>query len=149
MNTLIIQHIGTNPDKFEVVRAKDNKVSLPAVEIPSPSEFPVEGRPDSNLSRELLWYIESFLDYPFDPDTDVADRVQDSLKKWGEAAFNALFDNRDGGKMLDDAVRDGYEKLHLKISSDDPRILSRMRYLHFSAMSVRKIMNNALRIKQQ
>ena len=149
MNTLIIQHIGTNPDKFEVVRAKDNKVSLPAVEIPSPSEFPVEGRPDSNLSRELRWYIESFLDYPFEPDTDVAERVQDSLKKWGEAAFNALFDNRNGADMLKDAIQNGYEKLHLKISSDDPRILSRMRYLHFSEMSVRKIMNNALRIKQQ
>ena len=124
MNTLIIQHIGTNPDKFEVVRAKDNKVSLPAVEIPSPSEFPVEGRPDSNLSRELRWYIESFLDYPFEPDTDVAERVQDSLKKWGEAAFNALFDNRNGADMLKDAIQNGYEKLHLKISSDDPRILA-------------------------
>ena len=84
----------------------------------------MEGRPDSNLSRELRWYLEEFLDYPFDPDTDVAIRVLDSLRQWGETAFNALFDNREGGKMLEDAISEGYKNLRLLISSDDPRVLA-------------------------
>jgi len=123
MHTLIIQHIGTNPDKFEVMRLQDGK-RTPAVKIPSQSEFKVQGCPDSNLSQKLRWYLESFLDYPFEPDTDVAEYVLDGLKEWGEAAFNALFDNRNGADMLKDAIQNGYNNLHLKISSDDPRVLA-------------------------
>ncbi len=123
MRTLVIQHVATDPDRFEVVRLSDGKRTR-AVEIPSPDSFPVEGRPHSNLSKELRWYLEEFLDYPFEPNTDVAERVLDSLRQWGEAAFNALFDNREGGGLLNAAVADGYRRLRLRISSDDPRILA-------------------------
>jgi tetratricopeptide (TPR) repeat protein len=123
MHTLIIHHTGSSPDRFELQRASDSK-RIQSVEIPSPDSFPVQGRPDSNLSKELRWYLEEFLDYPFDPYIDLADRVLKSLQNWGETAFNALFGSREGGKMLDDAIKNGYENLHLQISSDDPRILA-------------------------
>jgi len=95
-NTLIIRHVSTEPDQFQVIRLKDGK-STPDVEIKPPETFPVEGRPNTNLSADLRWYLENFLDYPFHPDTDVADRVLDSLRAWGEQAFNALFGNLEGG----------------------------------------------------
>ncbi len=41
--------------------------TLAEVEVPSPVSFLVEGRPTSGLVRELAWYLESFLDYPFSP----------------------------------------------------------------------------------
>jgi hypothetical protein len=78
MHTLIIHHIGSDPDRFEVQRADDNKRTQ-SVEIPSPYAFPVQGRPDSNLSRELHWYLEEFLDYPFEPYTDVAPKHHRNL----------------------------------------------------------------------
>ena len=122
-NTLIVRHLpGTDPVSFQVVRLRDGKMSQPAI-VPSPFGFPVEGRPNSGLMHELQWYLETFLDYPFPPEIDHAERVLKALRDWGEHAFSTLFDDRSAGRMFDAATRD-YSKLHLQISSDDPRILS-------------------------
>jgi tetratricopeptide (TPR) repeat protein len=67
--------------------------------------------------RELRWYLEGFLDYPFPPETVHAEQVLDALKSWGRDAFNALFDRRDGGEWL--AKTD-----IIQISSDDASVLS-------------------------
>ncbi|GBC60613.1 hypothetical protein DENIS_1570 [Desulfonema ishimotonii] len=123
-NTLIIRHVSSEPDRFQVFRLKDSKSTPEPVEITPPDTFPVEGRPNTHLTADLRWYLENFLDYPFHPDTDVADRVLDSLKAWGEQAFDALFGDRDGSLMLHDATQRGYQALHLQISGDDPRILA-------------------------
>lgn len=123
-HTLIIRHIDKEPDKFQVTRLKDGKSAPSTAEIPSPDRFPVEGRPDSNLSMDLRWYLDRFLDYPFHPDTDVAERVQDSLRRWGVEAFNGLFDNRASGRLFDASTNEGYRMLHLQIFSEDPRVLS-------------------------
>lgn len=120
-NTLIVRHLpSTDPVSFQVAR-HDGQVSQP-VAVPSPFEFPVEGRPASNLMQELQWYLETFLDYPFPPDTDHAERVLKALHDWGQNAFRTLFDDRSAGRMFDAATQD-YSKLHLQISSDDPRVL--------------------------
>ena len=67
--------------------------------------------------RELRWYLEQFLDYPFHPETDHADRVLDALRAWGTQAFNALFDRRDAGDWL------GNSSI-LQVRADDAHILS-------------------------
>ena len=103
MRTLVIRHIGSHPDKFEVERLEDGK-RAPVVEVPPPHGFPVEGRPNSDLMKDLRWYLEDFLQYPFPPDTGVAERVLDALRAWGARAFNALFDNREGGRLFDAAT---------------------------------------------
>jgi len=94
------------------------------VEVAPPFGFPVEGRPNSHLMRELRWYLEDFLDYPFPPETEHAERVLDALRRWGREAFNALFGSRDGGGMFDAATAKGYQELSLQIWSDDPRVLA-------------------------
>ncbi|MBL8232569.1 MAG: tetratricopeptide repeat protein [Bryobacterales bacterium] len=114
-SALAIQNID-NSRTFQLTRAADAKPTTP-VEIPSPYEFPVANRPNSNLMAELRWYLESFLDYPYHPETVHAENVLDSLKAWGTQAFNALFDRRDAGTWLAAATS-------LQIRSDDPRILS-------------------------
>ena len=67
--------------------------------------------------RELRWYLEQFLDYPFHPETDHADHVLDALRAWGTQAFNALFDRRDAGIGLASSSI-------LQVRADDPHVLS-------------------------
>jgi tetratricopeptide (TPR) repeat protein len=113
---LAIQHVEESAQSFRLTRLPDGKTAAP-VTIPSPYEFPVEGLPQSNLMRELRWYLERFLDYPFPPETGHAERVLDALRNWGTEAFNALFDGRDTRGWL--AAAD-----ILQVCSDDPHILS-------------------------
>ncbi|EGJ51770.1 tetratricopeptide repeat protein [Desulfocurvibacter africanus] len=108
---------------FSVIRLSDGKKSGPFA-IVSPRGFPVEGRPNSDLMAELRWYLEEFLEYPFHPETDHAERVLDSLKQWGERAFVALFADRNSRRFFDDATEEGHEKLLLQVASDDPEVLS-------------------------
>ena len=90
VNHLFIHHLpGTEPAQFEVSR-EDQKRAAP-VEIVSPLDVPVEGRPDSHLMWEMRWYLEDFLDYPFPPNTDRAEHVLDALSGWGRQAFDALW----------------------------------------------------------
>jgi tetratricopeptide (TPR) repeat protein len=122
--TLRIAHIpGSIPASFQVVRIKDGKTTPPAAP-PSPLGFPVVGRPNSDLLRELQWYLEGFLDYPFPPETEHAERVLDALRKWGKAAFSALFQDRAASRLFDASTAEDYSALHLQIASDDPRILA-------------------------
>jgi hypothetical protein len=114
---LAIEHVdGSSPAAFKLTRLEDGK-SLPPVSVVSPYEFLVEGHPNSNLMRELRWYLEQFLDYPFYPETDHADHVLDALRAWGGQAFNALFDRRDAETWLSSSTI-------LQIRADDPHILS-------------------------
>ncbi|QDV35081.1 tetratricopeptide repeat protein [Tautonia plasticadhaerens] len=123
MSTLIVRDVSEGDGhRFQVIRDRDFKATNSA-SIPSPIGFPVEGRPNSELMRDLRWYLERFLDYPFPPQTDVADRVRAALKGWGETAFTALFGAGQGNTFFHDATRDGLDRLHLRISSDDPRVL--------------------------
>ena len=123
MNKLIVRHLdGSNPPQFQVVRLSDGK-SIGPITVPSPVGFPVEGMPNSHLMRELRWYLETFLDYPFPPFTDRAERIQSSLRAWGTGVFEALFDDCQSGRLFDAATDGKYSNLHLEISSDDPKIL--------------------------
>jgi hypothetical protein len=122
--TLIIRHLpGSSPAAFQVTRLSDGKTAEPAFP-PSPVGFPVEGRPNSDLVHELQWYLESFLDYPFPPEVDHADRLRKSLRQWGEQTFDALFGSRGAGRMFDAATSDDYARLNLQVSSDDARVLA-------------------------
>lgn len=123
MPTVVVRHVpDSDPPQFLVVRASDNKASKP-YPVPTPYGYPVQDRPDG-LMVELQWYLEEFLNYPFPPETEHAQRVLASLKSWGEAAFNALFDARDSGGIFDEATGDGSHLLHLRIISDDPKVQS-------------------------
>jgi len=122
MKTLIIRHLkGSDPPKFEVER-QGGKHSE-AVTVAPPVGFPVEGRPDSDLMRELPWYLEDFLEYPYHPRTDRAQHILDALDEWGQQAFGKLFSGGKGAIWYHDATRDGVGKLRLQVMSDDPGVL--------------------------
>lgn len=124
-HTLVIRQIdGSDPPRFEVARVRGAEVKVAdAVEVPPPNTLAVEGLPDDSFPRELRWYLERFLDYPFSPDTERADRLLAALNAWGQTAFTSLFASGRGRDYFHDATRDGAEQLRLHISSDDPAVL--------------------------
>ncbi|NQS97895.1 MAG: tetratricopeptide repeat protein [candidate division Zixibacteria bacterium] len=122
-NILIIRHIpDSEAAKFQV-EGPGGKAAKP-VELQQPFGFPVKGRPESGLMRELQWYLEEFLSYPYPPNTDRAENIIDAIKEWGRQSFNAVFDDVNARRMFDRATENGHEHLHLQIRSDDSRILA-------------------------
>lgn len=108
--------------RFEVARA-DGKRAGP-FELASPHGFPIEGVPGTELMRELAWYLEKFLDWPFPPETERAERVRAALHRWGTQAFAALFHERDPAVWLSHARARGDASMLLQVSSADARVLS-------------------------
>ena len=92
MSALIIRHLTSEgrEHRFQVQRLSDGKSADP-VSLADPSTTPVPDRPQSGLSTEVRWYLERFLEYPFPPETDRAERVQAVLDDWGQENFSALF----------------------------------------------------------
>jgi hypothetical protein len=127
MHTLIIRHLDSDHNdqqhQFHVERLKDGKITDKTT-LTDPTDVQVEGRPNSDLSQDLRWYLEKFLDYPFHPNTEVAERIQKTLDEWGKQTFKALFDSGRGRDFYMNAFRDGLENLTLKIVSDDPHVLA-------------------------
>ncbi len=125
MRTLIVQHVPKSKrPAFTVIRCDPSDTTPDVAKITPPEEFGTKELPGSHLRRELRWYLEQFLDYPFPPNTDRADRVTQVLQAWGTHAFQALFL---GGKARDwyhDAVRDGTEHLQLRIIANEPTVLA-------------------------
>jgi tetratricopeptide (TPR) repeat protein len=129
VNTLCIKHVPVTGDAAEAGRAEsffiarpDGRATRPA-EVPSPAGYPVPNRPESSLLRELRWYLEEFLDYPFPPYTDRATYMMTALRAWGREAFNALFEGREQLQLFESAVAGGHHRLQLQVWSDDPEIL--------------------------
>ncbi len=123
MNTLIIKHEpDSNPPKFSVIRGEDSKAADP-VEVVSPYDTRVQDLPDSNLMAGLAWYLETFLDYPYDPWTVRAENIRDALDDWGKKTFTALFGAGKPYGWFDRATEKGDDNLRLQIMSDDPVVL--------------------------
>src|SRR5437588_41601 len=83
-----IEHIASQPDRF-VIANPGHSPSSP-LQVPSPYGVTVDGRPGSNLMQELRWYLESFLDYPFPPETGHAANVMNALNAWGMDALETF-----------------------------------------------------------
>ncbi len=125
MRTLIVQHVPeSSPPAFTVIRCDPSDTTPDVAKITPPEEFGTKELPGSHLRRELRWYLEQFLDYPFPPNTDRADRVTQALEAWGTHAFQALFLAGKGRDWYHDAVRDGTEHLQLRIIANEPTVLA-------------------------
>src|ERR1700754_2420795 len=123
MQTLIVRHVDhSDPPTFVVERLNDGKAG-PHTVVPPPNSVPVEGRPNDTLAGQLRWYLEQFLDYPFPPELDHAERVRQAFRTWGRQAFDALFPPPPARRFYEQAIAKGFENLTLRIVSDSPAIL--------------------------
>ncbi|HEX4611202.1 MAG TPA: CHAT domain-containing protein, partial [Urbifossiella sp.] len=121
--TLVVRHVvGTDPPQFTVSLLSDGWAA-PAVAIAPPNSVRVEGRPNDDLTHQLRWYLEQFLEYPFHPDDEYAGRVQAALQKWGRQTFTTLFGSGAARDFYHDATRDGLPNLTVRVASDSPFIL--------------------------
>ena len=123
-NQLQIRHVSKQNGGYDfyVVRSAADGKSTETVTLDSPSASIVPGRPNTSLQQDIRWYLEEFLTLPLEPDIEVADRIEDALKKWGIDCFNKLFQNQ-ARDWYGDARRNGLENLRLKIASKSPEIL--------------------------
>ena len=125
MRTLIVQHVPkSSPPAFTVVRHDPHQTTPETANITPPEQFQAEQLPGSDLRRELRWYLEHFLDYPFPPNTGRADRAVNALQAWGTHAFEALFRGGAAQNWYHDAVRDGTEHLQLRVVANEPAVLA-------------------------
>jgi tetratricopeptide (TPR) repeat protein len=125
VRTLIVQHVpGSEPPAFSVVRPDPAQTAPKVALITPPQSFQTDKLANSTLPHELRWYLEQFLDYPFPPNTDRADRVLGVLEAWGTHAFEALFRAGKARDWYHDAVRDGAEHLQLRIIANEPAVLA-------------------------
>ncbi|MDR3000769.1 MAG: tetratricopeptide repeat protein [Fibromonadaceae bacterium] len=120
---LQVSHISSQDGsyQFKVVRLDGGKSSDP-VTLVSPKDVSI-GRGDKKLLSELRWYLEEYLDMPLDVHTERSKDVQKALRNWGKECFEALFTGH-ARDWFQEARRGGLENLQLKISSDDPAVLS-------------------------
>ena len=120
MQRLVIRHQpGEAGGGFEVQRVDGRGAKCaPAVQLEDPLSRVLPGS-DVRLGGELAWYLESYLDYPFGPNEQRAERVPAALRAWGQRAFEALFGQGQARDFYRDATRDGHTELHLVIASDD------------------------------
>lgn len=115
----ICHHPNMYPPAF-FVRFAGGRVTDPRP-ISSPHEFPVKGRPNSDLMTELRWYLEHFLEYPFPPETDRALHILEAIEAWGQHAFSALLCDQTLGSHFAGAFD---SRPRIVIVGGDPRILA-------------------------
>ena len=77
--------------------------------------------------KELRWYLEEYLSFPYGAERDRAAGVGERMAKRGEALFAQLFPRGDAQPnpqaFYQEAVRDGLDQCELCISSEDPAFL--------------------------
>ena len=123
MHRLIVRQV-KGAERFVVSHADGRSADSEAT-VASPVGWAVvRAGSEGKLSGELRWYLESFLDYPFPPQTTRAEGVEASLEAWGAQAFTALFGAGTGRDFYSDAARSGLEQLHLQIISNDAGVLA-------------------------
>lgn len=123
MSGLSILHTqGTDPPQFQIL-SETGDIIGPVV-IQSPVGYPVLARPGSHFMGELKWYLENFLDFPYSPEIEHADRVLDALNAWGEAAFISLFRDTGLTEIFDPVKLNDRRCTVLRIVSSDPMIQS-------------------------
>ncbi|MCC6425984.1 MAG: tetratricopeptide repeat protein [Phycisphaerales bacterium] len=128
MAQLVIRHeqgAGTHADpaSFRVQLIDDGGVQdTDPMVLPAPPDSLIGS--NAKGARDLRWYLERYLERPFDVDTAQANRVLGELAAWGTSAFNALFGSGAGRDRYRDAMgpQKQFPQVELKISTDSPTI---------------------------
>ena len=99
MHRLMVRQV-KGADRFVVSHA-DGRSAEDEATVASPVGWAVvRAGSEGKLSGELRWYLESFLDYPFPPQTTRAEAVEASLEAWGGAGLHGLVRRRHGAGLL-------------------------------------------------
>jgi hypothetical protein len=95
MPTLRLTQSSTGPDRYRV------EVALEGDGLPrqtATADFDFKLTPQDQ--EDLRWYLEDFLQYPFDPAPQTAARVEARMAEIGAELFRAAFQADDGARDL-------------------------------------------------
>ncbi|MEM6426331.1 MAG: CHAT domain-containing protein, partial [Cyanobacteria bacterium P01_D01_bin.128] len=84
---------------------------------------------DSREERELEFYFEEWIKFPFDQQV-IAERAAKSVKTYGEALFKQVFADPDAYSDYKQACRGGLSQLQIEIEGNSPEFQA----LHWEAM---------------
>jgi len=78
--------------------------------------------------KELRWYLEEYLNFPYGAERERAKKVEQRMAGWGEELFKRVFIKGDPGpdprSFYQTAVQAGLEQCELCITSEDPAFLN-------------------------
>jgi hypothetical protein len=79
--------------------------------------------------RELRWYLEDYLQFPYGAERNRAERVERRMAEWGQSLFNQVFifdqSNPTNPRIFyQEAVREGLEQCEICIASEDQAFLN-------------------------
>jgi tetratricopeptide (TPR) repeat protein len=78
--------------------------------------------------RELRWYLEDYLGFPYGAERERAAAVEKRMAAWGESLFEQVFakggTDPDPRAFYQEAVREGLERCEICVSSEDPDFLN-------------------------
>ncbi len=69
--------------------------------------------------KDLRWYLEDYLQFPFEPNPKIAARVEQRMVEIGSALFKAVFHADDDARDLWAELRRGLNKTRVEISVED------------------------------
>ncbi|MFH1743459.1 MAG: hypothetical protein ABIH23_31020, partial [bacterium] len=78
--------------------------------------------------KELRWYLEEYLQFPFGAERWRAEQLEKKMDEWGESLFDQVFISGDTTlspqSLYQEAVREGLDRCELCIGSEDPTFLN-------------------------
>ncbi|MEO1376169.1 MAG: CHAT domain-containing protein [Cyanobacteria bacterium J06635_10] len=80
---------------------------------------------DEETLKDLRWYLEQFLDFPYGIFLDKAKKIEQKFQEWGEQLFKLVFPRTTKAwDFFQEATREGLDNCEINISSDDPTVLN-------------------------
>jgi tetratricopeptide (TPR) repeat protein len=120
MNLLQVVDLGEG--KIEVSWRRGNELSRYLSPLPFEDPLSADDR------RELRWYLEEYLQFPYGAEESHARRVEENMAQWGEVLFSQVFPKAeadpDPRSFYQEAVRAGFDQCELCISSENTEFLN-------------------------
>ncbi|MBD2463714.1 tetratricopeptide repeat protein [Oscillatoria sp. FACHB-1407] len=120
MPTLTIRECQSTTSGFAATLSIDNQVQY---------DITVHDPFDGKQERELEFYFEEWIRFPFDNQV-IADRAAQSVRTYGERLFEQIFENRRAYSAYERACQEGLSQLRIEIIGESPEFQA----LHWEAL---------------
>lgn len=110
MNLLQISHYGAGQIQVSWQRGK-------MIPRHYPKPLPLTDPLTTYERKELRWYLEEYLQFPYGAERDRAQRIETRMAAWGESLFKQVFpksaEDPDPRGFYQEAVREGLERCEI------------------------------------
>src|SRR4028118_2170666 len=115
-NRLLVNHQGDSI-QLSWQQGKAAPHFAPAV----PFEHPF----DTQALKDLRWYLEQYLRYPYGIEPDRAAKIEQKFRDWGQQLFTLVFyRTEEAQEFFQQAIREGLERCEIAIASNNPAVLN-------------------------